>query len=139
MLHMAVVPGKEGALQGLGSANMTCTGGSGKNEHPRLAAQRREVGHSTFTGRRSQCGGLTMAGGELLQDGPREVLKFAEVRQVFLEFVIQPLSVLRAKLIAQDHVAKLYRMRQQSFFLKFLKSLGRIVVIHEFPPRVASG
>src|ERR1700687_4532069 len=51
--------------------------------------------------------------------------------------MIQPPGILRAKLVAQDHVAEFYGMRQQSFFLKFLKSLGWIVVIHGILPRAA--
>jgi len=84
-------------------------------------------------------GSFALAGGELFEDGPRDLLQFAETRQVFLKIVIEQLRVLRTKLIAQDHVPQLHRVRQERVFLKLFESLARIVVIHTaFPPEACA-
>ena len=64
--------------------------------------------------------GLPFPAREFLEDYAAEFLQFAEARQIFLKIVIQKLRILGAKLIAEDHVAKLHRVRQQRVFLKLL-------------------
>src|ERR1700757_854983 len=62
--------------------------------------------------RPSQSSGLALSRGEFFQDGACQLLQFSETCQVLLEFVVQQLGILRAKLVPQDHVAELHGMRQ---------------------------
>src|SRR5215475_11832117 len=75
---------------------------------------------------------------ELLQNGLAQFLQFTEPRQIFLEFLVQELRVVRPQLIAQNHVAQFHGMRQHPVFLQFFQRLCRIVVIHGLPQRVAA-
>src|SRR6266852_4195845 len=66
-------------------------------------------------------GCLALARGDFFQNSPSDFLQFPEPRQVVLKIVIEELRVLRAQLRPQNHVAELYGMRKQRFFLQFLE------------------
>jgi len=53
-----------------------------------------------------------LTGRQFFQNHARQFLQVTEPGQVFLKFVIHQLGILRAKLVPQDHVPELYRMRQ---------------------------
>src|SRR5260370_37130651 len=55
--------------------------------------------------------GLWLAHRELFENGPRNLLGFAEVAQVALELAVQLARLFGAELGAQDHVAETHRMR----------------------------
>src|SRR6266852_411592 len=82
---------------------------------------------------RAPSGGLALARGDFFQNSASDFLEFPETRQVILEFVIEELRVLRAKLGAQNHVPQFYGMRKQRLFLQFRERNFGIVVIHGFP------
>jgi hypothetical protein len=70
------------------------------------------------------------AGGEFFQNAAGDFLRLAEAGKVILELVIDGFGVLDAELVAEDHVAKLDGMREESVFLQFFESGGSVVVIH---------
>src|SRR6266436_7149505 len=66
---------------------------------------------------RPASGCFTLARGDFFQNSPGDFLQFPEVRQVFLEIMIQELRFLRPQFGPQNHVAQSYGMRKQRFFL----------------------
>src|SRR5713226_3685566 len=77
--------------------------------------------------------GLGLAHRELFEDGPRNLLGFAEVAEVALELAVQLARLLGAKLGAQDHVAETHRMRQKRVFLELLERRLDVIMVH-MPP-----
>ena len=73
------------------------------------------------------------AGGKFFEYPARDALQLTEASQVILEFGVHHLGILRPELNAQDHVAKLDRVRKQRVFLQFFKSDFGVVVIHKSP------
>src|SRR2546427_9416170 len=74
--------------------------------------------------------GLGLANRELFEDGPRNLLGFAEVAQVALELAVQFARLFGAELGAQDHVAETHRMRQKRVFLELLERRLDVIVVH---------
>src|SRR5713226_4112601 len=74
--------------------------------------------------------GLWLAHRELFENGPRNLLGFAEVAQVALELAVQLARLFGAELGAQDHVAETHRMRQERVFLELLERRLDVIVVH---------
>src|SRR5216684_3780676 len=91
-----------------------------------------------FPGTRCVSRSFALSGGEFFQDSSRDFLQFSETRHVDLKVVVQQLRVLRAELVAQNHVAQFHRMRQQRLFLQFLQRNFDVVVVHGIPPKKVS-
>jgi len=74
--------------------------------------------YEDFPGTRLASRGLALRGGEFLENASRDFLQFSETRQVVLKVMVQELRVLRAELVAQNHVAQFHWMREQRLFLQ---------------------
>src|SRR6267143_2397401 len=81
---------------------------------------------------------LALPGGEFLQNASRDFLQFSETCQVVLKVMVQELRVLRAELVAQNHVAQFHRVREQRLFLQFLQRNFDVVVVHGIPQQASS-
>src|SRR5215831_21377952 len=82
---------------------------------------------------RAACGSscrLLGTAGELFENGAAELLQLAELRQVVLKFLVEKLRVLRAELVAKNHVAQLDGVGKEGVFLQFLKGGGGVVMVH---------
>src|SRR5215472_10743127 len=82
---------------------------------------------------RAACGSscrLLGTAGELFENGAAELLQLAELRQVVLKFLVDKLRVLRAELVAKNHVAQLDGVRKERVFLQFFKGGGGVVMVH---------
>src|SRR5882724_6615248 len=77
---------------------------------------------------------LALPGGKFFQNASRDFLQFSETRQVVLKIVVQKLRVLRAELMAENHVAQFHGVREQRLFLQFLQRNLDVVVVHGIPP-----
>src|SRR5215831_19812658 len=92
---------------------------------------------------RAACGSscrLLGTAGELFENGAAELLQLAELRQVVLKFLVEKLRVLRAELVAKNHVAQLDGVGKEGVFLQFLKGGGGVVMVHGGSwPKVIAG
>src|SRR5215510_3769510 len=82
---------------------------------------------------RAACGSscrLLGAAGELFENGAAELLQLAELRQIVLKFLVEKLRVLRAELVAKNHVAQLDGVRKERVLLQFFKGGGGVVMVH---------
>src|SRR6266403_5180200 len=89
--------------------------------------------YEDFPGTRYASRSLALSGGELFENASSDFLQFSETRQVVLKIMVQELRVLRAELIAQNHVAQFHRVRQQRLFLQFLQRNFDVIVVHGIP------
>src|SRR6266849_897808 len=89
--------------------------------------------YEDFPGTRYASRSLALSGGELFENASRDFLDFSETRQVVLKVMVQELRVLRAELVAENHVAQFHRVGKQRLFLQFLQRNLDVVVVHVIP------
>src|SRR5690348_8820248 len=86
----------------------------------------------------SASGCFADAGNETFENAFSQLLRFAELRQIFLEVAIQIESGGGFELVAQNHVAQMDRMREHGVIAQFFESCSGIIVIHNFLPANAN-
>src|SRR5215472_139492 len=78
------------------------------------------------------------AGDEAFENAFGELLRFAELRQIFLKIAIQIESCRRLKFGAQNHIAQMDGMWKHGVIPQFFESCSGIIVVHKFLPAKAN-